>query len=259
VSARAAQAREIGRLLLPHALAEGMEARSLFRRRGWRTRSLRAYRNAWRSRLHLLPSDLDLTAGLVVDLGANEGNFTSAVLGFAPTARVLAVEPAPGPCARLEARFAGHAGVTVVAKAVAERSGTATLHLTAHDHNSSLHAPREGMPELYEDAGWTQVDTLEVPTVSLDDLVGDEPVTVVKLDVQGAELDVLRGASRALGRTRAVLMEVTFVSHYHDDAGFQALNRHMLDAGFELVAISEPGRTRSGEATWADACYARPA
>jgi hypothetical protein len=96
-----------------------------------------------------------------------------------------------------------------------------------------------------------------VPTVSLDELAGEEAVAVVKLDVQGAELDVLRGGSQALARTRAVLMEVTFVSHYHDDAGFQALNRHMLDAGFELVAISEPGRTRSGEATWADACYAR--
>jgi FkbM family methyltransferase len=257
VRARAAQAREIGRLLLPQALAEGVEARRLFNRRGWRAGSLRTYRNAWRSRLHLLPTDLDLTDGVVIDLGANEGNFTAAVLAFAPTARVLAVEPAPAARARLEARFAGEPGVTVVPKAVAERSGTATLHLTAHDHNSSLHAPRADMQALYEDPGWGVVETVEVPTVTLDELAGEERIAVVKLDVQGAELEVLRGAGHALANTRAVLMEVTFVSHYHDDAGFQALNRRMLDAGFDLVSISEPGRTASGETTWADACYAR--
>ena len=259
VAARLALARQLGGLLIPQALAEGVEARRLFRSRGLRAGSLRAARNAWRSRLHLLPAGLDLTDGVVIDLGANEGSFTSAVLNLAPAARVLAVEPAPEPLARLRARFGDSPSVTIVPKAVAEHSGTATLHLTGHSHNSSLHAPLEETGELYDlRRDWATVQTVEVPTTSLDDLAGDRPIACIKLDVQGAELEVLRGARRALANTRAVLMEVTFVPHYVDDAGFQTLNSFMVDAGFELVAISEPGRTAGGDATWADACYARP-
>ena len=248
----------LGRLAAPQILAEALEAKALFNQRGLVAPNLRAYRNAWRSRLHLLPADLDLNRGLVVDIGANEGNFTSAVLSFAPSARVLAVEPAPEPLARLRERFRAHPSVTVVGKAVADRPGRAELHLTGHDHNSSLHKPREEMRALYEDPGWAVVGALDVETTTLDDLVdpGTE-VSVLKLDVQGAELAVIQGGSRALEHTRSVLMEVTFISHYEDDADFQRLNRELLDRGFALTAISDPGRTRRGEVTWADACYSR--
>jgi FkbM family methyltransferase len=246
------------RLAAPQILAEALEARQLFTARGWRAPNLRAYRNAWNSRLHLLPGDLDLDGGLVIDLGANEGNFTNAVLTFAPRARVIAVEPAPEPLARLRARFADKPSVQVVGKAVSDRSGTAELHLTGHDHNSSLHRPRGEMQTLYEDPGWSVVGDLTVETTSLDDLVGaDEQIAVIKLDVQGGELAVIEGGESALQRTQAVLMEVTFVSHYEDDADFQRLNRELLERGFALTALSEPGRTRRGEVTWADACYSR--
>jgi FkbM family methyltransferase len=248
----------LARLAAPQILAEALEAKRLFNQRGWRAPNLRAYRNAWNSRLHLLPGDLDLDRGLIVDLGANEGNFTNAVLSFAPNARVVAVEPAPEPLARLRARFAGKPSVQIVGKAVSDRSGSAELHLTSHDHNSSLHRPRTEMQTLYEDPGWSVVAELEVETTSLDDLIGEaEQVAAIKLDVQGGELAVLQGGEGVLERTQAVLMEVTFVSHYEDDADFQRLNRELLDRGFTLTAISDPGRTRRGDVTWADACYSR--
>jgi FkbM family methyltransferase len=249
---------ELVQLAAPRILAESLEAKRLFNARGLRAPNLRAYRNAWRSRLHLLPPDLDFAGGLVVDVGANEGSFTNAVLDLAPSARVLAIEPAPEPLARLRERFAAKPGVTIVGKAAAAGVGKAALHLTGHDHNSSLHRPRDEMLSLYEDPGWGVVGTVEVDTASLDELVPeDERVSVIKLDVQGGELDVLDGAHGTLERTAAVLMEVTFVSHYEGDADFQRLNQELLDRGFVLTAISEPGRTGSGETTWADACYSR--
>lgn len=247
--------RPLARLALPVGLAEGLEARRLFRRRGWGPASLRVYRQAWLSRLHLLPVDLDLTRGVVVDVGANEGNFSAAVLALAPNATVIAVEPSPGPRARLQARLGDK--LTIVPSALAGESGTAVLHVTAHDHNTSLHQPREEMQELYEDPGWKVVDEIEVPTDTLDALVGDREVAALKLDVQGAEMDVLAGGRRALERTRAVLLEVTFVSHYEADATFPRLDAAMRDLGFELTAFSEPGRNDEGIVTWADACYAR--
>jgi FkbM family methyltransferase len=250
-------AQAAGKLALPVGLAEALEAKRTFERRGLGPAPLRTYRQAWLSRLHLLPVDLDFTAGVVVDVGANEGNFSNAVLALAPRAQVIAVEPSPGPRARLEARLGSNPGLTVVGSALAAESGTATLHVTGHDHNTSLHAPREEMQTLYEDAGWSVVEDIEVPTGTLDDLVGDRDVAAIKLDVQGGELEVLSGGARTLARTRAVLLEVTFVSHYVGDATFPHLDAAMREHGFELIAMSEPGRNDEGVVTWADACYAR--
>jgi FkbM family methyltransferase len=189
----------------------------------------------------------------VLDVGANEGSFSAAILELAPAATIVAVEPAPGPRARLEARFGDR--ITIVPKAMAAQSGSATLHITAHDHNSSLRAPRAEMVSTYHDIGWAVREDIEVPTTSLDDLVGDRAVSVLKLDVQGGELAVLQGGRQALGKTSAVLIEVTFFSHYEGDATFGPLHDEMTRLGFVLTAMSEPGRTEDGRATWADACY----
>jgi FkbM family methyltransferase len=250
-------AQTLGRLALPVALDQALEARRLLRDRTTARLSLRDYRNAWLSRVHLLPPSCPFDRQLVVDVGANEGNFSAAILSLVPWARVLAVEPAAEPRRRLEARLSGRSHVEIVGQAVADVAGTATFNITAHGHNSSLHKPRPVMQELYDDPGWAVVREEQVETTTLDRLVGDRDVAVLKLDVQGGELDVLRGGVETLQRTAAVLLEVTFVSHYEGDASFQRLNEEMVERGFDLVGLSQPATTREGVTTWADACYAR--
>lgn len=255
--ARRAGKTEVVQLALPTLLAEAVESRRFFSERGLRAQSLLAYRRAWLARLHLLPPDVDLRRGLILDVGANEGDFSSAVLGLVPEATIVAVEPSPEPLARLRARVTGP-NVTIVPKAVAAEAGTARFHVTAHDHNASLQQPRtDTMGELYQHEGWGVREVLEVETVSLDELADGRDVSLLKLDVQGGEMEAIRGGREALPRTHAVLMEVTFVSHYEDDAGFQELNRAMLELGFELGGISTPGRSPDGVPRWADACYVR--
>jgi FkbM family methyltransferase len=217
---------------------------------------MRAAADGWLAGLQLLPADLDLRGAFVVDLGANEGDFSAAVLGLAPSARILAVEPAPGPRERLQARLGSRPNVEIRPVAVAGETGIANFRLTAHDHNSSLLQPR---PESQEriGGGWDVVREIEVPTVSLDELVGDQDVDVLKLDVQGAELDVIGGGRRALERTRAVLLEMNLFSQYEGDATFDALHREMCALGFELTNVATPVTTADGTATFIDGCYAR--
>src|SRR4051812_4763032 len=112
----ASRGRALGQLTYPVALSEALQARRTFRARGLERVSLIGARRAWLSRLHLLPPDLDLTSGLVLDVGANEGNFSAAVLSLAPAATVIAVEPAPGPRERLNARLGSHPSFTLVPK-----------------------------------------------------------------------------------------------------------------------------------------------
>ena len=195
-----------------------------------------------------------LTDGLVVDVGANDGGWSQAVIDAVPTARVLALEPGDEPRRILEQRFAGESRVTVDGRAASDTTGRAVLNTTGHSHNSSLRKPVDARTQDSPD--WQVVESREIETVALDDLI-DEDVALLKIDVQGAEREVLAGATRTLARTRAVLIEITFVPHYEGDASFGELHGILTGHGFRLVEMAEPTRLPTGELAWSDACYVR--
>jgi FkbM family methyltransferase len=243
-------------LVMPVALQEALEARRAFELRGLQRTSLLDARRAWISGLQLIPADLPLRGGLVVDVGANEGWFVANVLNLAPDARVIAVEPTPAPLATLRERFGASPNVTIVPKALTAEPGTVTMHIPTGSHTgSSLLMPRKELDERYGSEDWGVAQEVTVPAVTLDSVVGDQDVTLLKIDVQGAELGVLAGGARTLERTRAVIIEIVFVSHYEGDSPFPDLNRRMESLGFVLHGVGDPQRTPDGTAMWGDACY----
>lgn len=244
-----------GRQAVPVGLAHALEAQRLFRARGCDV-TLKSALEAWIMRVHLLPPEIDLREALVIDIGANEGAFSGAVLAVAPQARIVAVEPSPAPRERLRGRLGSIPNVEILDCAVSATSGTAPFHLTAHDHNSSLHSPRPEM-QTTVDTGWAPVADIEVRTVTLDELVGDRTADVLKIDVQGAEMDVLRGGETTLSRARAVLLEMNFISQYEGDATFNTLHAEMDRRGFSLVNVAPPLIASDGTAIFVDGCYAR--
>lgn len=188
------------------------------------------------------------------DLGANVGDWTAALLKVEPTATVVAVEPGDDPRAQLAARFAGDPRVTVDNRAVSDSVGEAVFHVTSHSHNASLRTPKAGMDELYGH-GWAVEGVTSVPTTTIDELAQGRTVALLKIDVQGAEREVLAGAEQTLASASAILLEVTFVSHYTDDATFPWLHDYMRGINFELAGLSRPFVSQRKTALWCDACY----
>ncbi len=234
---------------LPGLLREFSQARAV-------GLDLLTYRAMRAARLHLLPSLDLLRQGLIVDLGANVGDWAAAVLRVEPNAEVIAVEPAPGPRQALQQRFGNR--VTVDARAVSGEVGLAAFHVTVHSHNASLRSPHPESDVLYGVPGaWQVKETIEVQTTTVDQLVAGRSVALLKIDVQGAERDVLAGAASTLPCTEAVLLEMTFVSHYAGDTTFPWLHEHMAEQGFELVGLSDPFLSSRNTVLWCDACYAR--
>jgi FkbM family methyltransferase len=252
-STRAAEARRFASLA---DFSDFGAARAFARRYGV---SPFAFPDARNANLDMLPSWIDPRAGLIVDLGANEGDWTDSVLRVFPTVEILAVEPGSEPLGVLEPRFADRPNVKIVPAAVAATAGTATFHRTESSVFASLLPPKPSLSTLYPESPVAVTETVEVPTWTLDELVRDRPVSVLKLDVQGGELAVLEGGAKTLARTSAVLAEVLFQPHYEGDAGFAALHEAMIGLGFQLFDLSEPDRVGEGPALWADASYARPA
>jgi FkbM family methyltransferase len=142
-----------------------------------------------------------------IDVGANVGVYTvAAALRVGPTGRVLAVEADDEYVPRLHANLArnGIENVTVLAVAAGESDGEAELVLAADRAFSSI------KPLVaYRGAGVNRT----VPLRRLDTIwaeAGEPAVAFVKIDVEGAELEVLAGAERLLDRCHpALVVEVS--------------------------------------------------
>jgi FkbM family methyltransferase len=239
----------LGRLheLTPQLVIERREAQE----RGL-TRMQLSLVKAWH--LQMLPSLDVLEGGTIIDVGAHEGEWTSAILELVPDASVIAVEPQDDLRAKVEQRFSGDSRVRVIGAALAESEGPREFHLTGASVNASLHVPQPEMDELYR-SGWDLQETVTVQATTVDALAAGDPVALLKIDVQGAEHEVLAGAGETLRGTSAVMLEVTFISHYDGDATFPTLHQRMTDAGFLLTGISPPARSPAGAMLCADACY----
>jgi FkbM family methyltransferase len=133
----------------------------------------------------------------VIDVGANHGAVLAEMVRLAPRGRHLAFEPVPLLHAELAAAFPG---VDVREVALSDDAGEATFHhVVSADGYSGLR--RRSYP------GRQTVRELRVRTARLDDELpeGFAPA-LVKIDVEGAELHVLRGAAETLARHRPVVV-----------------------------------------------------
>lgn len=175
----------------------------------------------------------------VIDGGAHIGLFTVAMArAVGPEGSVLAFEPTPSTRAVLAATIALNdvgATVSVRPEALSNATGRTTFHIgpvPGTSSNSVFEPPPEGPGS-----------EREVPAVALDDLVPSlfAPVSCIKLDIEGAELDALRGARAMIERFRpALCVEVhpRALAAAGQDPG--TLHDLLVDLGYELSAGSQP-------------------
>jgi FkbM family methyltransferase len=167
--------------------------------------------------------------GVFVDVGANVGFHTVlAAKLVAPDGSVYAVEPAPWTLELLQANvWRSGVDVTVVAKAASDRPGRVRLGIT---------------PQHRSGARLTDDGDCEVESARLDDLLPEIAVDVVKIDVEGSEPMVLRGAQALIERSPHLLAIVEFRAERHLSGETPT---RVLDCyeslGFELCALRRNG------------------
>jgi FkbM family methyltransferase len=177
----------------------------------------------------------------VIDVGANVGQYASELRGNGFSGPIVSFEPSGSIYEALAQAAAGDPQWQTHRLALGDTPGTATLNVAANTASSSLRA----MLPAHEEVGPSarMVSTEEVQVARLDDVGGIAELpgpTLLKLDVQGFEDAVLRGASETL-RSAGLLEIETSVRRLYDD---QPLLTDMLinlrEGGFDLIAL-EPG------------------
>jgi FkbM family methyltransferase len=255
------------RTLLPHGFVQLLDWQKRFRRVGvsaaaaWKMALNAAARNALvESRIeHLWPVLGGSSLELIVDVGTNQGQWLSAALHFLRPSRVMAFEPDPLPFKVLQQWAASRPRVELYQMALGESADELPLYETADSLFSSLLQPRAAMERDYGPSRVAVRETIRVPVRTLDSLLPSGRIDLLKLDVQGAERRVLSGAAGCLERTRVIMIETNFVSHYEGDDLFGDLCLLLGRHGFQFWTVSAPFYSPGGQALWADAVFVHQA
>ncbi len=173
----------------------------------------------------------------VIDIGAHAGEFTSVARRFAPDARVLAFEPLPGPFLTLRSIIDTCAsGSHAFPIALGESDDVAEMTEYPFTPCSSLLAPTRGARAWfpYMIAGVRR----SVRVSRLDDVLDPEDVAspvLMKIDAQGYEHHILRGAERTLERVDTLIIETSAVCVYEGQWLFDDVRRWLEERGLRYV------------------------
>ena len=220
-----------------------------------------------RSRKHLLSERFRRQLALreielVVDVGANEGQFGAELFGTGYRGILVSFEPVPHVHEALARRASSTGTNWIVAKPVAlsDREGTAEITVAGATALSSLLPATDLLRSLNTTA--SAAETVEVPLRTLAAELGHylDPLPgryALKIDTQGTELEVLKGASLADGRVELILLELSLAELYSGQSLYFDVDETLRRSGFVLVDV-EPGYRSSGDQLFQfDAIYAR--
>lgn len=222
---------------------------------------------------------------VIVDIGCRWG-FAEKLKQNTNQICIYGFDPDAEECERLSKVYAGQ-NVTFVPLGLAETPGKRLLYITKEPACSSLYRPDPYLTETYPILACAQeVSTRELETTTLDSWANESRVHSIdylKIDTQGSELNILKGATSILKTVRALEVEVEFNPIYIDQPLFSDVDAFLRSQGFVLLkltnqvhysdqsqncsimnhdtvhfdSLSVQYETYGGQLYWADAHYVR--
>ncbi|MFZ2629827.1 MAG: FkbM family methyltransferase [Rugosibacter sp.] len=203
-----------------------------------------------------------LNIGTIIDVGANQGQFARMISGSFPRAELYCFEPLEEPFRQLSAwAQAQNSRVHCFQLALGEQEGEMEMHLhEQHTPSSSLLASTDTCHRLYPQTQAERMTRIRVSTLdqALEDALDHMPREILlKLDVQGFEDHVLRGAGRMLTLCKAVVLEVCLDPLYEGQADFHGLAQLLHAAGFRYAGNLDQIYGEDGRVVFLDAVFVR--
>jgi FkbM family methyltransferase len=182
-------------------------------------------------------------AEVILDIGANLGQFALLAFEVGFRGSVVSFEAQPEVHRALTARAAAHAGpakwIVAPCSALGSTSGTVEMNISENSLSSSLLPMRREHAEAAPSSRY--ISKRQVKLERLDDaaarVVPPDASLFMKIDTQGYEREVLDGASGLLGRTVAIQVELSLVSLYEHAPSLVEMVMYLEDRGFQMFGL----------------------
>ena len=192
-----------------------------------------------RAVLEKLPIDF------VADVGANRGQFSLLCRRLKPLVDIVAFEPLPEPARIYRTVFAGDARTRLNQCALGPQRGEIAMHVSGHDDASSLLAISQAQIDNFPGTGAVAQEMVRIGPLT--DFIAQREMgarSLLKLDVQGFELEVLKSAETLLPAFAWVYAECSYVPLYEGQALAEEIIAYLKDCGFRLVGRFNPSFAR---------------
>jgi FkbM family methyltransferase len=208
---------------------------------------------AVRGGLHRL--DLDVSRGIftrqvartlesrgidtVLDVGANVGQYALGLRRSGYAGRIISCEPLSGAYGELSRRAAKDPHWHTVNAAVGREPGETDINVAANSYSSSILGMTQAHLDGAPDSAYVAVERVEVTTVAaLAEKYAVEPArTLLKIDTQGYEAEVMAGAGDLLGRFDGMQLEVSFVELYEGQQLAEQTIAVLREHGYRLQSL----------------------
>jgi FkbM family methyltransferase len=181
----------------------------------------------------------------IVDIGANHGTWTREALHYFPDAYYTLVEPQGWLKDSIKDILDRNKKVSFHAVGAGEKEGTFKFTVHDKDHSSSFRYTEEDA----RDGGFKQLD---IPVVTLNGLLAnsEKPAPdIIKIDAEGLDMEVLKGASNFLGQAEVIMVEAVIVNKEFNNSILEMLS-FMDRQGYRLFDLTDLNRPLHIKVLW---------
>jgi FkbM family methyltransferase len=198
---------------------------------------------------------------VIFDIGAYIGEVTSIYKNIFPQSVIYCFEPFPDSFQKLK-KLCTDSSIAAYQIAMSDKQGTAVLNInTDLSCNSLFPRPDDGFRYYAKDSQNTR--QIEVDTTTLDNFCEKTKIStidILKIDVEGAETKVLKGASGLLSNQaiKLIYTEVMFIAHYRQGCLFHDVAAFLSNYNYSLFNLYNLKRASNGQLRWGNAIFINP-
>jgi FkbM family methyltransferase len=200
----------------------------------------------------------NLECDFVADVGANRGQFALIARKLFPQAKIHSFEPLEEPGQIFKKVFHDDPNVTFHPCAIGPEKSVSTIHVTRDDDSSSLLPIAEAQSSMF--SGAVEKETRQVTVLPLSQALEGAslpPASLLKIDVQGYELEVLKGCEDILRKFSHLYIECSFVELYEGQALAHQVIAWLAQRNFILTSVHNLYYAGNGLALQGDFLFAR--
>lgn len=194
----------------------------------------------------------------VIDAGANCGQFSLVMRKNFPNAKIFAFEPLAGPAEKFKDLFSRDSKTKLFNVALAKESGSMAMNVSASEDSSSLLPISDFQEKIFP--GTAQVSTQKIMTGPLGEFVNESEIqrpALLKLDVQGFELEALKACANLIDHFDEIYCECSFFELYSGQTLAPEIICYLSKKGFVLKGFNNVNYDDLGKTVQADFIFVR--